>query len=163
MMSDLTKSLDQTSRSQCEIRLPPPLPSQSFDHQAALHELNSLLREFSHKDRTMIRSKTQEQLVKITVKIKESSRLNRCSLLTISGRISRRLKRRRYPPKGTWVVAALISAEDGRILQGWGRVKRRGRFSFDTQVPADINPGAYDVLVYFPTQEGWEASWSEIE
>lgn len=106
---------------------------------------------------------------KIKVRLRRGSKIHRCSWIELSGMVSQR-GRPRYPPRGAWVFAALRSQTgdvtsdhpSGYQLHGWGRIGRRGRFSFKAQVPHAMRAGAYQLLVYFPQQRGWREGWSAV-
>ena len=138
----------------------------ALDPQRALRSLHQLIddrAERQHDDTAaLVDISPQEDAPVVQIQLHRGQKLNRCSWITVSGRV-KRAKSPRYPPRGAKVIAALQSVSGGYALHGWGTIGRRGRFRFKAQTPSDMNIGAYQLFVYFPQQRGWPASWSAVE
>ena len=160
---------DEKRSSRCPDQ--PDLPSMSSEHGAldpkrvlrSLHHLIDDRAERHHDDIDgLVDIMPQEGAPNVQIKLHRGQKLNRCSWITVSGRVKRAASPR-YPPRGSRVVAALQSVSGGYVLHGWGTIGRGGRFRFKAQTPSSMNIGAYQLFVYFPQQRGWPASWSVVE
>lgn len=130
-------------------------------HKGMLKELRQLL---ALPRSSMIRGGETE----VSLRDPKLTRLHRCDSVLLRGRVKkpksqRGQKRRRVTLSGLWVLAAIKSKVDGQILDGWARLDQRGFFRFYAQVPPDVPPGDYQILVYFPAQAGMSARWSDLE
>lgn len=139
------------------------LPERQFDTQTANIKLNQLIRRLIEAQSQGIPPQEHPQSpLNIQFSLEEASALHRCALLTLRGQVQSPQSKRRYPPRGTWVMSALVNTEGGRIISGWGKIGRRGRFLLRAQIPSDMIVGSYSILTYFPAQRSWPAGWSEL-
>ena len=126
------------------------------DQELILNRLHKLL----DQSRKNLLETTQ---TKVRLKESKLTGLHRCDIMTLKGRIIPSPKKKSSQLKGTWVIAALKSKSDGKVLLGWGQLDRKGFYRFKVQVPLSISPGDYQLFVYFPKQKGWSEGWSELE